>query len=166
MSVSGFGASRPMMSININSGNSFTTRSVSKMGDIEFGLSDGMSTMKVTEHAKNGRPTPNGNFLFYLSGPTGLMRHGITDERPMFRCDMNTGLVIQYYDSIADVAMWVKEMELCRPSTSLRSVGCNISRTCSGHEGRRSAYGYKWCDVRDDQRPENLPLPPVDENGL
>ena len=162
----GFGRKRPMMGINIDTGVTFTTRSLNDMADIEFGLDDILSHKKVKDHADNGTLTPNGNFLYFLSSPTGLVVRGCSKKRPVLRIDINTGIVIQYYDTVADGARYVKAMELGMPETSLTKVACHIIRCCKGHQGCRSAYGFRWRYVEHDEPPENVPLPEPDHEGL
>ena len=163
----GFGESRPMLAINRDTGVSFTTDSVCEMANIEFGLDDYCSLMKVQYRAKNGKPTPNGNFLYYIGDPTGLsIPTNVLRERPVLRLDIITGTMIQYYNSVGNAAQYVRDMELCGEETSKSKVSCYIVRCCKGHQGCRSAYGFKWRYVRHDEPPENVPLPEPNYEGL
>ena len=156
-----------MLAINHDTGISFTTVSVSEMGNIEFGLDDISSLRKIQDLAKNGNPTPNGNSLYFIGDPTGLSNlNSVFKKRPVLRLDIITGTMIQYYNSVADAAQYVRDMELCKEETSKIKVSCHIIRCCKRHQRCRSAYGFKWRYVRHDEPPENVPLPEPNYEGL
>lgn len=158
---------RAMMSVNTYTGVSFVTHSVNEMAVREYSLDDVWAVGKVCHNAINGTPTPNGNILSYIGDRTGVRPNPFNGvRRPVFRLDISTGDILEHYFSVSSAARWVRHNELCRVRTSAPKVSCHIIRCAKGHQRCRSAYGFKWRYVEDHERPENIPLPESDDEGL
>ena len=161
----GFGKSRSMMAPNFETDESFLTKSVNEMAEILFELDDIDALRKVCDHAMNGRPTEDGFVLEFTSEQSGRVENEHSfKKRPILRLNKDTAFVLEYYASIASAARFIRGNGIT--NTSLVKISCHILRCIKGHQGCKSAYGFKWRYVTYDEPGENVPLPRPDVGGL
>ena len=160
-------SSRPVVAINQITGDYIIKHSVGKMGEHIFGKHDRNAKTKISKLCETGEiHAGTGLVLKYIENGYIVCPHqhsGI--RRAILQIDRDTNVVINKFCSVNDAGQHIFHTGVTE--SSVPSIVSSISSCVNGKSPDRDVrYRYKWRYVRHDEPAENVPLPPVDVEGL
>lgn len=147
---------------NVDTNESVIYDSMSEAGRRSIGTTEVSSQLLVGKLCKFGG-VHNGHTFEVIEDHDDDPPRVDWSKTAIFQVNKNNGEVITYFGSVSDAGKFGYS-NFVHNSSDADQVRKSISNCVHGHI--RSAYGFKWRKVRDDQRPENVPLPEPDEEGL
>ena len=159
---------RPVVAINLITGDYFIKSSVGKMGEYIFGKHYYRAQTNISELCQSGKIHDATGLIFkyiengYVTSPN---THNPDVSRPILQLNKSTGAVINYFHSVTNAALHVFNLGITK--SSVRNIATFIS-SCANRRNpaNSSPYGFKWRYVRHDEPAENVPLPEPDAVGL
>ena len=160
--------SRPVVAINLITGDYFIKPSVGKMAVHIFGKHDHRASAKITELCQSGKIHGVTGLIFkyiengYVFSPN---YHNPDVSQPILQLNRYSEAVIDYFHTVTNAAFHVSNLGVTE--SPVRNIAAKISSCANGKDPAILApYGFKWRYVRHDEPAENVPLPPPDAESL
>ena len=160
--------SRPVVAINLITGDYIIFPSVSKAGEHIFGKHVQRAPANISELCRSGKIHHATGMTFkyiengYAFSPN---MHRVDVKRPILQLNRDTEAFINYFHSVLDAATHIFDLGISE--SSVRLIGTCISSAANGkNPDCKSPYGFKWRYVRHDEPPENVALPESNYGGL
>ena len=160
--------SRPVVAINLITGDYIIFPSVNKAAEYIFGKHDINGAARISELCRSKKIHHATGLTFkyiengYVFSPN--IHRGI-EKRPILQLIKDTDAFMNYFHSVTDASEYIFDMSIS--TTSKQNIQLQISSCANGKNPNcRSPYGFKWRYVRHDEPPENVSLPEPNYEGL
>ena len=140
--------SRAVIATDVETGEAFVKPSVSEMANVIFGPSKLYGALRVSEFCRNGETYRGLTFRYTNEDdcykPGYCSAGGVINRKPIQQLDIDTGVVINEFMSIAKAAYYIWNMGISC-AKCVRNIRVALSDCVNGAPKYNGRYlGYKW----------------------
>ena len=138
--------SRPVVGINLITGDYIIFPSVNKAGEYIFGKHDQKATAYISKLCKNGKTHDASGLTFkYIKNGYAFspMYHNTEVNRAILQLNKDTEAFINYFHSVVDAATHIFDLGISK--SSVKVIATSISSRINGkNPSCNTPYGFKW----------------------